>query len=107
MIKSVFWLPSTNLYFHFSSKSFNLLSASQKTTTRASTTTTIHHQPNMKLVVKIMDVILRKIAVAAIKSAKRIHRAITRQTAQVPRDQQAGSFHRSARKIGIIPRAWT
>lgn len=82
----------------------------QKTTTRPSTTTTtIPHRPNMNLGVKIeiAAATSRKIAVVAIKSARKIRRAITRQAAQVPRDQRAESFHRSARKTGIILQGWT
>lgn len=94
------------------SKSFNssvFVSSQQKTTTRLSITTTTRRQLNMSREAKIaiMDVILRKIAAGTIRSARRIRRTITRQTTQVPRDQRAENFHRSARKIGIIPQGWT
>lgn len=80
----------------------------QKTTTRPSATTTIttRHQLNTNQAAKI-EITAREIAVATIKNAKRTRRVITKPTAQVPRDRQAASFHRSARKAGIIRQAWT
>lgn len=55
----------------------------------------------------IAEIPRENVAEAIIKTAKRVHQAITKQTAQVPRDQQAKSFHPSARKLGIILQGWT
>lgn len=80
----------------------------KKTTTRRSATTTIttRHQPNTNRAAKI-EIIAREIAAVVIRNEKETRRAITKPTAQVPRDRRVAIFHQSARKTGIIRQAWT
>lgn len=79
------------------------LAASQKTTTRPSTTTTTtHHRPSTNLEAKIASLS----EIAAIRNARRAHRAITKQTA-VRSVRQAATSRQSARKAGAILRAST
>lgn len=108
LIKSI--LAAINIIALFINNLFLFfLLTQQRTTTRLSIITTILHRLNMSLAAKIAIAVAiwRKIVVATIKTVKKIHRAITKQTAQVPSDQRVASFHRIARKIGIILQGWT